>query len=117
VLGAVVGGQVAVAEGDEGRGQPDRGLGDLARRTGLLGAQGAAERRGGEHRPDHTHVLERQPDRAQAQPHRRDQHEGLGQLQRPAQQRHAGRELGGEQGLRPRGHLDLAVAVARGDRP
>ena len=121
VLDPVVGGQVAVAEGDHGRHRPERLHDPLAQRR----ARHPAAQRGGrdQRRPDrgkHPPVLEGQPRRRQPPPHQRQHRHRLGQFQRPPQPRHPpgqlrrqlGFPLGGDHApRRPRSRTAAAQCV------
>ncbi len=118
VLDAVVGGEVAAAQGQQGGGQadqPDRGL--AAHRSRAGGTDRLAKQGGAGHRTEGAHVLHRQLRGRHRALHERDHRHRLRELGHAA---HTGDSLGGpaaEVGLAPAGHLDLSGPGANGCRP
>jgi hypothetical protein len=118
VLDAVVGGEVAVGEGDHRRHHAERLHHALAQGGGLEAA--AQDRRRDQGRADrqrHPRVLERKASGGQAAADHRNDRERLGEFERPAQAGQARGELRGELRFALRGDLDLAVPAAHGGRP
>src|SRR6202012_1289985 len=95
VLGAVVGGEVAVGEGDHGGDRADRLDHALAGRGGgAVAAHQAGERQGGGGRAEDALVLERHAGGAHALTHQRQHQHRLGEFDRAAQAGDLGDEAG-----------------------
>ena len=110
MLDAVVGGEVAIPQGGKRRHHAERGDEALAGDAGgPRPARGDAGRGRGDGGDDHAPVLERQPRRGQAAPGGREHREGLGEAQRPAQERQLSEGAPAKHGLRARGDLDAPV--------
>ena len=126
VLHAVVGGQLAAAQGHQRGGQAQQRDGGLAAGAGrrALGARGAhALADGGAadcrraHHAQRLHVLHRQARLGQRPLHQRDHRQRLGQLDHAAHAGHALGALGAEVRLAAGGHLDLACVGAHRGGP
>ena len=106
VLDAVVGGQIAAAQGHQRRSerqQRDRRLAPDG--AGARGADGLAAKGRGAHGAERAGVLHRQAGLGQGALDERDHGEGLGQLGQPAQAGNPLRRLPAEVRLGPGGHL------------
>ena len=111
VLGAVVGGKLAAAEGERGRPDREQAAQQLLRdRAQARLADGLDRDRRREHRAEHVRALERELRLRERAPDLRDDGERLEQPGRSAEERRA--DIGRAEPLALRGDLDLPIVGA-----